>query len=319
MLKYIARRIGTALIVFFLVTLIIFFTVRLGMGDPVVYMYKLNTSAGQASAQIGSDNTTLTELLERLSDDLDLDDPYPVRYLKWMGRALRGDLGISATYREEASELIGERLPFTLIISLTVFVLSCLLALLVGAALRARLKRRLVTAFTVLANVIIAIPIFYLALLMIYFVLLPLQESALPDFWERAAVYVPGIMAFIILVAAFILKYVYFDFLRPQKKPSNAEAAFQKITYRQALKAGLFPLLKRSGLIFNIVLSGMVLVEVVIHGGGVFRLFVNSIFAQDYNFIQGVLLVIAGIFILFNLIMDIIKKWVEPKLLKYSL
>jgi peptide/nickel transport system permease protein len=311
MLKYIARRLGTALIVFFMVTLVIFFSIHLIINDPLRPFLIL-----QIEPPLPIDD---------LREFYGLNDNIGIQYLRWLSNALRGNLGLSINYHWkwppfEVSGLVGQRLPFTIGYSFAVFVLSCLISLVTGAGLRVKRRAGLINIFSVLANFIICIPIFFLILLLILMVRYTVADfAALAGFGRWVAITAPGIIAFVLMMAAFIIKYVFFDYLRPESRPSGEGQIDQEVTYGQALKAGIIPLLKRSGLIMNIVLSGMLLVEFLAAIPGLNRLFIDGIYAQDYNVIQGVTLVIAGMFILFNLIMDIIKKWVEPKLAKYTL
>jgi peptide/nickel transport system permease protein len=320
MAKYIVRRTGKALIVFFLASLFIFLLIRVVPGEPVVLLADGTVEVrtpGRSSISTGEKLTPAE--MERLREELGLNDPYPIRYLKWMGGVFRGHLGTSIFYREDVSSLVGRRLPFTLGISLVILVLSGLFSLLLAALIRRKLKRRVLEAVNLPADIIIGIPVFFISVMTFYLFYRISNYTAASITWRYVVVVFPAVITLAIMVSAFILKYVYFDFLRPQHKAGGGEAATREETYGQALKAGVLPLLKRSVLIVNVILSGMVLVEVILAVPGVFRLLVTSLFALDYIVIESVALVIAGIFIAFNLAMDIVNRWLEPKLASYAI
>jgi peptide/nickel transport system permease protein len=320
MVKYLVRRIGNALIAFFLASLFIFLIVRVVPGEPIVLLSDGTVAVRSPDRSSISTGGKLTPAeMERLSEELGLNDPYPVRYLKWMGGVFRGNLGTSIFYREDIGTLVGRRLPFTLGISLIILVLSGLFSLLLAALIRTKLKRRILEAVNLPANFIIGVPVFFISLATFYLFYRISNYTAALITWRYIVVVFPAVITLAIMASAFIIKYVYFDFLRPQPKPGGGAANIRQETYGQALKAGILPLMKRSVLIFNVILSGMVLVEVMLAVPGVFRLLVTSLFVLDYIVMESIALVIAGIFIAFNLVMDIVNRWLGPKLANYAL
>jgi len=152
MLNYLIRRILLGLFIILLVTLIVFFAIRLLPGDPlIIYLGQQATSGSITSVQLDS-----------LRHDYGLDQPIYVQYGRWMNGLLHGNLGTSINYHQNISTLLAARLPVTLTLGLTAFALSTILGILAGVLAATRRNSWIDTTVTSLANIGITIPVFWL-------------------------------------------------------------------------------------------------------------------------------------------------------------
>jgi peptide/nickel transport system permease protein len=180
MYAYIVRRILLALLVIILVTLMVFFVMRLLPGDPV--MLFLSSS---------SDLDSMTpEQVQKVRHQYGLDKPLMVQYVSWLGSALRGDLGVSISMQTKVTKLLADRYPVTIHLGLMAFIVSNVLGIAVGLVAAIRRGKWIDTVVTGVAYLGVCIPIFWLGILMIYGFGLKLgwlpiagYTSPLKDFW----------------------------------------------------------------------------------------------------------------------------------------
>jgi peptide/nickel transport system permease protein len=316
MTAYIIRRLFMALLVLFLVTLIVFFVIRLLPGDPLLIFVAQSQTSGSMS---------LKEV-EHLRVEFGLDKPILVQYVRWIWGIFHGDLGTSINYHEDVGKLMLERFPVTLYLGLTSFVLSSVLGILLGLIAALRRGTWIDTIATAFANVGITIPVFWLGLLLIYAFGLKLgwlpiagYTSPLENFWLsiRQAI-MPVICLSIVGLAmnarqmrSSVLEVSQQDYVRTAWSKGLRERV---IVLRHILKNSLIPVITLLGIGIGFVFAGSVLVETVFAIPGVGRLLVTSVFAQDYVVVQSGTLVIAIIIMLSNLIVDISYGWLDPRI-----
>jgi peptide/nickel transport system permease protein len=306
-----------AVIIIFLVTLIVFFAMRLLPGDPLIIFL------GQ---QAGSGATTTEKELEVLRHEYGLDKPIMVQYITWAYGILRGNLGTSIHYHEKVSKLMLERFPITLHLGLLAFVIGNTLGILLGLLAAIRRGTWIDTIATIFSNIGITIPVFWLGLLLMYGFGLKLgwlpiagYTSPLNNFWLSTKQLIMPVICLAITGLAFIarqtrssmLEVVNQDYIRTAWSKGLRERI---VIMRHALKNGLIPVITLLGIGLGMVFGGSVLVETVFAIPGVGRLLVTSVFAQDYVVIQSGTLVIATIIILSNLIVDISYGWLDPRI-----
>jgi peptide/nickel transport system permease protein len=313
---YILRRIIQAVIVLFIVTLIVFFVMRLLPGDPIlIYVGQ------QASVQ-----AMPPEQVAALRHQYGLDDNLVVQYIKWIGGVLHGDFGLSIYYHEEVSKLLGERLPKTIYIGFVSLVFGAITGILIGlwaGVKRAKWPDRIVTPLTYIG---ITIPVFWLGILMIYAFGLKLHwlpisgyTSPFTDFVQSTRQLVmPVICSSLFAIAAnarqmrsSMLETISQDFIRTAWSKGLSERI---IILKHALKNSLIPVITLIGLGVGMIFGGSVLVETVFAIPGVGRLMVSSIFGQDYVVVQGITFVISVSILIINLLVDISYGWFDPRI-----
>ena len=317
MTTYIIRRLLMAVVILWLVTLIVFFAMRLLPGDPLIIFL------GQ---QAGSGTTITEKELEGLRHEYGLDKPIMVQYVNWIFGILRGNLGTSINYHENVGKLLLERFPITLQLGLVAYVIGNSLGILLGLLAAIRRGTWIDTVTTTFANVGITIPIFWLGLLLMYAFGLKLGwlpiagfTSPLDNFWLSLKQMIMPVICLGITGLAFIarqtrssmLEVVKQDYIRTAWSKGLGE---RTIIMRHALKNSLIPVITLLGIGIGFVFGGSVVVETVFAIPGVGRLLVTSVFAQDYVVVQSGTLVIATIIILSNLIVDISYGWLDPKI-----
>jgi peptide/nickel transport system permease protein len=319
MTTYIIRRLLQALIVLILVTLLVFFVMRLLPGDPLL-IYMAKTSQMEAMSP---------EMLDKLRHEFGLDKPIMLQYVNWMGNIFRGDFGTSLFYHEKVSKLMGERFPVTLHLGLTAFVVGAVLGVLGGvlaAIRRGKWADKIVTPLTYIG---ITIPIFWLGILMIYAFGLKLHwlpisgyTSPFKDFWlNTRQIVMPVICLAVFSIASnarqmrsAMLEVVRQDYIRTAWSKGLRE---RRIILIHAIKNSLIPVITLMGISVGMIFGGSVLVETVFAIPGVGRLLVSSIFDQDYVVVQSITFVIATIVLVVNLLVDISYGWFDPRI-KYG-
>jgi peptide/nickel transport system permease protein len=316
MTTFIIRRLIHGLVVLFLVTLIVFFVMRLLPGDPLL-IYVAQTANLQAMPP---------EMLDELRHEFGLDKPIIVQYINWLWGISRGDFGTSIFYREKVGRLMLERFPVTLHLGLLAFIVGAILGLLAGLIAAIRRGKWLDKVVTPLTYIGITIPVFWLGILLIYAFGLKLgwlpisgYTSPLDDFWLSTRQIVMPVLCLAVFglaanarqMRSSMLETIRQDYIRTAWSKGLSE---RTIITRHAMKNSLIPVITLMGIGVSIIFGGSVLVETVFAIPGVGRLLVSSILGQDYVVVQAITLVIAVIVLLVNLIVDISYGWFDPRI-----
>jgi peptide/nickel transport system permease protein len=316
MTAYIIRRVFQGFIVLIIMTLIVFFAMRLLPGDPLVIFMGQQASSGAMSE----------EAMSAMRHEYGLDKPIMVQYFDWIGGVFRGDLGKSIYYHQNVGDLLGQRFPITLHLGVLAFILSNVIGVLLGVFAGVRRGTWIDTVATTLANIGITIPVFWLGILLIYTLGLKLNwlpiygyTSPFDDFWQSMRQSVMPVFCLSITGMAYtarqmrssVLEVVRQDYIRTAWSKGLAE---RRIIMRHALKNSIIPVITLMGIGLGMVFGGAVLVENVFAIPGIGRLLVTSVFAQDYIVVQSATLVIAAIIIMINLIVDISYGWFDPRI-----
>jgi peptide/nickel transport system permease protein len=319
MTTYIIRRLLLALITIIIITLVIFFAIRLLPGDPlIIYMGK------QASSGMISD----TEL-HALRVQYGLDKPVMVQYVRWAAGLFRGDLGTSITYHDNVGKLMKERFPITLHLGVMALLLNVIVGVLMGLAAAIRRGTWIDSVSTFLANIGVCIPVFWLAILLIYLFgvnlhWLPIHGYTSPfsDFWLNSRQIIMPVFCMAIgglsttarLTRSAMLEVTRQDYIRTAWAKGLRE---RNVIMKHALKNGLIPIVTVLGMGIGMVFAGSVIVENLFAIPGIGRLLVTSLYAQDYVVIQSSTLVMGTIIVLANLAVEISYVWLDPRI-RYS-
>jgi peptide/nickel transport system permease protein len=316
MTTYIIRRLIQAVVVLILITLIVFFVMRLLPGDPLM-IYVAQSAQIQAMPQ---------ELLDELRAKFGLDKPIMVQYANWVKDIFQGDFGTSIFYREKVGKLMLERFPVTLHIGVLALILGAIVGVLAGLLAAVRRGGWVDKVITPLTYVGITIPVFFVAVLMIYAFGLKLQwlpisgyTSPFDDFWLSTrqlvmpviCMSVFGLAANARLMRSSMLEVTRQDYVRTAWSKGLRE---RQVIISHAMKNSLIPVITLMGVSVGIIFGASVLVETVFAIPGVGRLMVSSIFGQDYVVVQAITFVIAVIVLVVNLIVDISYGWFDPRI-----
>jgi peptide/nickel transport system permease protein len=316
MTAYIIRRLILGVFILFIVTLIVFFAMRLLPGDPLVIFMGQQASSGTMSQ----------EQLESLRHEYGLDKPVMIQYFDWLGGLLRGDLGTSIYYHEDVGKLLGQKFPITLHLGVLAFVIANVFGIILGLLAGIRRGTWIDAISTTVANIGITIPVFWLGYLLIYTFGLKLgwlpiygYTSPTKDFWLNTRQIIMPVICLAITGMAYtarqmrsaMLEVIRQDYIRTAWSKGLRERV---VILKHALKNSLIPVITLMGIGVGLVFGGSVLVETVFAIPGIGRLLVSSVFAQDYQVVQSGTLVIAFIVILSNIIVDISYGWLDPRI-----
>lgn len=295
------------------VSLVVFGLMSLVPGDP---------------AQVILGPYATAENLEKLRADMALDRPWPERYAQWVGNLARGNLGDSSSLNRPVFDVLVERLPPTLLLAGTALLLCCLFGLAAGAwaALRHNTWTDRALSLMVLAG--LSVPSFALGLLFIALFaiglgwfpaggMLPvtgegglvvrLQHLTLPA--VTLALVAAGIVAR--LMRTTMLEVQRQDFVRTARAKGLGEG---RIVMLHILRNALVTMVPVLALQAGFVIGGAVYIETVFQWPGLGSLLVQAIQARDLLLVQGVVLVLAAAYVVFNLVADLVQVWLDPRL-----
>jgi peptide/nickel transport system permease protein len=315
MTTYIIRRLLHAVLLILILSLVVFLVMRLLPGDPILMLI-----TGDELAQ------TSEERLAQLRHEFGLDKPLLLQYVIWFGQFLKGDLGTSIIHRDNVKHEIFRRLPITLHLGLTAFIIGSLIGLMLGIASAIRRGSWIDAFVTLLANLGISAPPFWLAALLIYLFgihlkVLPVSGYTSPfsDFWMSLRQSLMPILCLAVFPVASIarqtrssmLDVICQDYIRTAWAKGLKEGI---IIMRHAVKNALIPVVTILGIILRYVVGGSVVIEIVFNIPGIGRLAVDSAVAQDYPVVQGIILLVAAIVVVINLAVDLFYGWLDPRI-----
>ena len=311
MLNFLPRRLLELLPTLFLVSVLIFGLQQLLPGDPALVM------AGEEGDPA---------VVEQIRRQYRLDQPLPVQYLHWIGNVLQGDLGESMRIKQPVSQLIAEKLPVTLQLG----TMAMLFALLIGIPAGIVSAVRKGTAWDTAANVValagLSTPNFWLGIMMIFLFSVSLgwlpasgYVSLLEDPLQSLATTVMPAFVLGSGIAAVLMRHMRSSLLQAMAadyvRTARAKGLLERqVVLRHGLRNALTPVITLGALEFGTLLSGAVLTEQVFSIPGLGKLIVDAVFNRDYAVVQGVVLVTATVYILLNLLADVLYVLANPRL-----
>ena len=299
---YFLRRALVAVPTLWVAVTVVFFLFRLIPGDPAELM------AGEMAPR---------ELVESIRRQMGLDQPLPIQYLRYVGGLLRGDLGVSKVFQQNAGEQIAARLPATLQLAGLAMLLA--FALGVAAGVISALKRGswLDHLATLGAVGGISIPSFWLGLMLImaFSVWLGLLPTGGRTGWDSVVLPAITLAAYQIAIIArmtrsSMLEVLGHDYVRTARAKGIRERG---VVMTHALRNALIPTVTVVGLQMGYLLGGSIVVETVFAWPGLGSLMIDSIRNRDYPMVQGVALVFAATFLVVNLVVDALYAYLDPR------
>jgi peptide/nickel transport system permease protein len=319
MTTYIIRRILIGLLILLLVTMLVFLLVRLLPGDPLmVYMGNFTGS--------GQQNLMTAEQHDALMHKFGLDRPIYAQYWDWLSKVFHGDLGTSIGVGLPITKLIGDVLPRTVYIGLLVFIFGTMGGIVVGIYCALRRGSWLDNTLTTLSNIGMTVPVFWLAILLIYFFSyrldwFPMYGWVNPwdNFWESCryvvlpvlSVVLGGVAGMARLVRSCMLEVMRTDYVRTAWSKGLKE---RTIIVRHQLKNAMIPVVTALGGTLGGILGGSVFIETVFSIPGMGLLMTTAIFDYDYQVVQASALIFGAIVIFSNLAVDIAWGWLDPRI-----
>jgi peptide/nickel transport system permease protein len=311
MLRYIAQRVLAAVPVMGFVALFVFLLLRLSPGDPAAII------AGDAATP---------EQLERIRENLGLNDPLHVQFLDWIWRLLQGDFGTSILSGKPVIEMIASRMEPTISLALTTILLSIVIAVPLGV-IAAWKHGTLVDQFVMALSVVgFSVPVFVIGYVMISVFAMDLQlfpvqgfaslSEGPGPFLERIALPTFTLtLLYIALIARItrtsMLEILGEDYIRTARAKGLKE---RRVLMRHALRNCSVPIITVIGIGFALIISGVVVTESVFNLPGLGRLTVDAVLARDYPVIQAVILLASLIYVVINLLIDIAYVLLDPRI-----
>ena len=318
MLAFILRRLIQSVAVLLTVGLIAFAMFRFA-GDPVNQIVSIDTSF---------------EERVKIRASLGLDDPFPVQFARYVGRAVQGQFGISYSFRQPVADLLKERMPATLELAIAATVFALLFGILMGVYTALRRDSILSSLFQTISLVGVSLPTFLIGILLIY--LFSVTLGWLPSYgrgdtvrigwWSTGFLTKSGLRALVLpaitlglfqmtlimrLVRAEMLEVLRTDYIRFARARGLRTRA---IHFGHALKNTLVPVITIAGLQLGSVVAFAIITETVFQWPGMGLLFVQAVQNVDIPIMAAYLLLVAFIFVVINLVVDILYTVVDPRL-----
>ncbi|PYM60726.1 MAG: ABC transporter permease [Candidatus Rokuibacteriota bacterium] len=314
MARYVVWRLAQLVPVLFLASIAVWLMIYLIPGDPAI-------------ALLGGDATP--EQLARARVLMGLDQPLPVQYALWLGRVVRGDLGVSYLNGLPVRAMLAQRIPVTAQLTVASLVVALLIAGPLGMAAAVRPRSWIARGITGYNALAMAVPTFWLGILLVLFFgvrLKWLPTSGFAPFWDEPGralrflilpaftlgAYVSAVLAR--FVRAALLETLFQDYVRTARAKGVREGA---VVWVHALRNALIPVVTVVGLQFGAFMGGAVITEAIFDYPGLGRMLLQAILTRDYTVVQGTILFVVLAFVVINLLTDLVYALLDPRI-RYS-
>jgi peptide/nickel transport system permease protein len=311
MAKYLVKRLGTVLLVLWLVGTMTYFTLHVTPGDM----------ANAIVIAVWGEEAVTGETLARVRTKFNLERPVYFQYAEWMADAFRGRLGTSYKYNKPVSYMLSIRLPNTLILGFAAFIISALVSIPAGVASALNHNRLFDHVSRVMTLFLSSFPSFWVALIMI--IVFSIHFKILPVSGMNGvnSIVLPALTLSIGMTATTtrMMRSSMLDVLGQDYIPTARAKGLKKslIIRRHAFRNAFPPIITVMGLQIGHILGGAVVIENIFSWPGVGELFISSLNAKDIPMIEGCVIVIAFGYALINVAVDIIYVFVDPRI-KFS-
>jgi len=311
--KYIRNRLLMMVILLLGMTFIVFASLYIAPGDP---------------AELAAGPSATTAEVEAMRSYLGLNQPFLVQYGRYLWNLLHGNLGTSYLTRQPIVDELAVRLPNTLNLAVFSMLLACIVGIPLGIISALHKDTWIDNLLTTLSLIGISTPSFWLGTLLIIFFCVRLgwfpTGGMDHPFWTATGlrqVFLPGLSLSLQVMASFVrigrssmLDVLGSDYIRTAKSKGLSQ---RKITWVHALRNALIPLLTQMGTSFGGLLGGAIVTEQVFAINGIGTYLMNAISQRNYVVVQSTVLVIAFMFVVVNLIVDLLYVVVDPRI-KYE-
>lgn len=312
--RYLIQRTVGMLLMLVLISVVSYSMVRLLPGDPVIAMF------GEGGDPV---------VMARVRTDLGLDQPPALYYFVWVGRVLTGDFGRSILSNKPVLETLREKLVPTLQLTLMSVLFTAIIALPLGILAAIRRGSLLDTGASAFAVIGLAIPNFCLGILFIYFFAVNLgwlppsgwRDPFREPFQSFRYMILPALTLGLAFAAGImrqirssLLDVLVLDYMRTARAKGLDE---RSVVLRHAMQNALIPVITVAGLMIGRLLGGALICEIIFAIPGIGRAVVDATFGRDYPIIQGAVLLMAGVVLIVNLVVDLLYAIVDPRI-RYS-
>ncbi len=303
MLSYLIKRLFSTIPVLIGISLLLFFMLRMLPGDP---------------AQVLAGQMATPEEIENIRQQLGLDRPIYEQYATYLSRLARFDLGRSARTQNPVTQEIWARLPNTLLLAVVAILLACLFGIPAGIISAVKPYSWIDYLFTTSALFGMSMPVFWLGLMLVvvFSVILRWLPAGGTGSWQHVILPSVTLAAFVVAFIARMTRSTMLETLSQDFTTTARSKGLQErvVVIKHAFKNAMIPIITVVGLQFGLLLGGAVLTETVFAWPGLGRLIVDSILARDYPVIQGAILIFGLLYIMVNLVVDLIYAVVDPRI-----
>ena len=307
--KFIVKRILQLIPILLATSILIFCMIRITPSDPVASMTK-----GKRISE---------ETRQSLEEKYHLDKSLPEQYIIWITNALKGDLGDSFEYKQSVNSLIAGRLPTTLQLVIMSAILALLIAVPVGIISAVKMNRATDRILSVITLIFVASPVFLTAILLM--LVFALNLHIFPTFGSGKSIaeniyylFLPA-LALGLNMVALISRITRSNMIEQLNSNYTTTAIAKGIPYhrvvlKHCLKNAIIPVITVASIQIGSMIVGAVLVENVFALGGVGDILIGAIKSSDYPVVQGITLMMVVLFLVINLLVDIVYALIDPRI-----
>lgn len=322
MLKYIFKRILNLIPVVFIISIVIFGTVKSMPGDPV-------------TAYLGAGSRATEEQKNQIREQLGLNKSLPEQYVIWITNMVKGDLGTSIKFKDPVSDIIGSYVWATFLLNFVSLIVGIALSIPIGIKQAVKKFSKFDNFWTVFSLLGVSVPTFFFALILIFYIAIPsgvipvsgMRDATLSMFGYSSIFQEIGDVAKHMILPVIVLAFGNFatfsryvrsamidvinqDYVRTARAKGLKEKV---VIYRHAFKNALIPLVTLLGLYIPTLFSGAMILETVFAWPGLGKILIDSITAQDQSIITACLMFSAILMLLGNLLSDVLYSVVDPR------
>lgn len=310
-MKYIGKKIMTMVITLLVVSLLVFLSFDLISGDPATSM--LGTSA-------------TPERVEALREEMGLNRPLFVRYFEWVGDFLTGDMGTSYSYNIPVGQMLSEKFPITLVLTIMSFLMVVVISVPVGIYSAKHEGGIADKTIYMINQFIMSVPPFFAGILitivfgMLFKLFTPggyvsYKESILGFLgylvFPAMAIALPKAAMTVKLLRSSLVEQAKLDYTRTAYSRGNRT---RDVLYRHVLKNAMIPVITFLGMALADIFTGSIIIEQVFGIPGLGRILLTSISNRDYPVVQAIIVWMAFIIVIINMCVDIIYHYVDPRI-----
>lgn len=310
-MKFVIKKFVTMVITIIMVTLFVFIAFNLISGDAAI-------------SSLGTQATP--ERIESLRNELGLNDPVLVQYGRWAINFLKGDMGISYSYRMPVSTMIMDKVPVTLTMALIAFVLMLIFSIPVGIYTSKHEDGWIDRSIIIINQILMAIPPFFSGIL-ITFLFGRLLKLFTPGgyisydknifgflgymFFPALAIALPKATMAVKMLRSSVLKEAKLDYVRTAYSKGNST---NEVFYHHVLKNAMLPVITFFGMTLTDMIAGSIIVEQVFSVPGLGRILLTSISNRDYPVVMAIIVIISVMVLLINMLVDILYSVLDPRI-----
>lgn len=309
-MRYFCKKVISLIITLLAISFLVFFAFSIIPGDP-------------AQAQLGTEATP--EMLEALRTEMGLDKPLLERYISWIGGICHGDFGMSYKYKVPVTDLIGDKLPITLIMAVISFLIIVVVSLPIGSYTTKHNGKLADRIITVVNQVLMAVPGFFMGILLTYVFGLVLKLFTPGNFvsykedWGEFLGYIifpciamalPKIAMSVKIMKSACLKEMNKDYVRTAYSKGNNTI---KVLHHHVIKNAMIPVVTLWGMVLADLIVGSIVIEQVFNIPGLGRILITSISYRDYPVVEAIIVFIAFVVMMSSFLVDMIYQWLDPR------